>query len=92
MMLKRSFIILSLLFFSLFINCYMISDHNESSSSNTSILGIMMYQNPININAPENINASDGTYIDKIVITWNSVDRAQHYIVYRANLLTRHIQ
>lgn len=36
------------------------------------------------LSAPTGVSASDGTYIDKIRITWNSVINAEKYYVYRA--------
>jgi hypothetical protein len=39
--------------------------------------------NPI-INPPTGVQASDGTYTDKVRITWNSVAGASYYHVYRA--------
>ena len=39
--------------------------------------------NPI-INPPTGVQASDGTYTDKVRITWNSVTGASYYHVYRA--------
>jgi fibronectin type 3 domain-containing protein len=35
-------------------------------------------------NPPSNVQASDGTYTDKVYITWNSVSGATSYNVYRA--------
>lgn len=34
--------------------------------------------------APQNVQASDGTYPDKVVVTWDPVSGATHYLVYRA--------
>lgn len=34
--------------------------------------------------APQNVQASDGTYPGKIVVTWDPVTGATHYLVYRA--------
>jgi fibronectin type 3 domain-containing protein len=39
-----------------------------------------------NLAAPMNIQASDGTYPDKVRITWNAVAGATYYQVYRAIL------
>ncbi|MEP7009399.1 MAG: M12 family metallo-peptidase [Acidobacteriota bacterium] len=33
---------------------------------------------------PENVQASDGTYMDRVRTTWNSVDRAEFYALYRS--------
>ena len=33
---------------------------------------------------PQNVQASDGTHPDKVVITWDPVPGATHYLVYRA--------
>ena len=35
--------------------------------------------------SPINISASDGTYIDKIMITWNTVSYATGYNIYRSD-------
>jgi fibronectin type 3 domain-containing protein len=35
------------------------------------------------LNAPTNVNASDGTYNDRIEITWSNVENASYYAVYR---------
>jgi|GEM_PF-4607848 len=37
------------------------------------------------IGAPSNVQASEGTYSDKVLVTWNSVNGATSYRVYRAN-------
>lgn len=37
-----------------------------------------------NLSAPTGVSASDGTYTDKVKITWNSVSGASYYKVYRA--------
>ncbi len=39
----------------------------------------------IGLKAPRNVNASDGTYTNRIRITWDSVEGASHYRVYRGN-------
>jgi len=36
------------------------------------------------LSAPTGVDASDGTYTDKVYITWDSVSGASHYKVYRA--------
>ncbi|HHV06167.1 MAG TPA: peptidoglycan DD-metalloendopeptidase family protein [Anaerolineaceae bacterium] len=36
---------------------------------------------------PTNIQASDGTYSDRVQITWNAVQWAQNYLIYRSNSL-----
>lgn len=41
-----------------------------------------------NTPAPTNVSASDGTYTDKIRITWNTVSGAKYYSVYCSNKLT----
>jgi len=40
------------------------------------------------LSAPTGVSASDGTYTDKVKITWNSVTAASAYKVYRANSVT----
>jgi fibronectin type 3 domain-containing protein len=37
------------------------------------------------LSPPSGVRASDGTYKDKIVVTWNAVPEATHYRVYRQN-------
>lgn len=37
-----------------------------------------------NVDAPTGVNATDGTYTDKVKISWNSVSGASYYKVYRA--------
>jgi len=39
---------------------------------------------PTTVSAPTGVDATDGTYTDKVKITWNSVSGATHYKVYRA--------
>ena len=36
---------------------------------------------------PQNISASDGTYVDKIVVTWDAVVGADSYYIYKDDLL-----
>ncbi|MFC1595989.1 hypothetical protein ACFL4D_01740 [Candidatus Margulisiibacteriota bacterium] len=37
-----------------------------------------------NVSVPNNVDASDGTYTDKVYVTWDSVAGATYYYVYRA--------
>ncbi|HHV06165.1 MAG TPA: peptidoglycan DD-metalloendopeptidase family protein [Anaerolineaceae bacterium] len=37
---------------------------------------------------PEGVNASDGTYPDRVVVTWNEVNDANSYQIFRANSST----
>ncbi len=37
---------------------------------------------------PENVQASDGTFTDRIRVTWNPVDRAERYTLYRSTSTT----
>ncbi len=39
--------------------------------------------------APTNVSASDGTYTDKVVVTWSASTGATSYTVYRANSIRR---
>jgi len=36
-----------------------------------------------NLGAPVNVQASDGTYTDKVQVTWNAISEATYYEVYR---------
>ena len=36
------------------------------------------------LNPPANVTASDGTYTDKVVITWNELLGAEKYYIYRS--------
>lgn len=42
------------------------------------------YAGPMGLPAPEGISATDGDYFDKIVVTWEAVEGASGYVVYRA--------
>ncbi len=37
-----------------------------------------------NLPAPLHVNASDGTFTDRVEVTWDTVERATHYRVFRA--------
>ena len=39
---------------------------------------------PVDLDPPTGVSASDGSYTDKVQITWNTVTGATHYQVYRA--------
>ena len=54
------------------------SDYSSSDTGSSIVFSI--YPSP-----PTNVSASDGTYTDKVRITWNSVSGATHYQVYRAS-------
>ena len=48
---------------------------------------IMVTVNNPTVNPPTGVQATDGTYTDKVRITWNSVSGASYYRVYRATSL-----
>jgi fibronectin type 3 domain-containing protein len=55
------------------------SDYSEYNSGFSTIMI------PINLDPPTNVKASDGTYTDKVRITWNTVTGASYYKVYRSS-------
>ncbi|MFC1478942.1 kelch repeat-containing protein, partial [Candidatus Margulisiibacteriota bacterium] len=42
------------------------------------------YRGSAQLSAPDNVSATDGTYSDKVTITWSTVGDAERYYVYRA--------
>jgi len=57
------------------------SGHNHNYSFNqAAIFGIL----PLPISAPPNVSATDGTYDNVVSVSWNTVDYASHYRVFRS--------
>jgi hypothetical protein len=54
---------------------------SDFSASNSGYAAVML---PIDLDPPTGVSASDGTYTDKVRITWNTVTGASHYRVYRS--------
>ena len=52
------------------------------SPPSTSVSG---YASSTTLPVPENISASDGTEADKVVVSWDEVDAASSYLVYRGD-------
>jgi len=53
--------------------------------SNTSNMGPEYVEGYRHLAKPSGISASDGTYTDRVRVSWNSVEGASHYQVYRAD-------
>jgi len=51
----------------------------------TDTLNIVVTEPDTTLSAPNGVDASNGTYEDKVKITWNSVTSASYYHVYRAD-------
>ena len=61
------------------------SSYNNNGTLSGSLLFITS-DAPLNetLSAPTNVSASDGTYSDRVQITWNNSTGASHYHVYRS--------
>lgn len=69
--------------------CYFVKAATSSSGANASAYssynwGWAEETTTTTLSAPTGVDASDGTYTDKIYITWNSVSGASYYKLYRA--------
>lgn len=60
---------------------YLGEENNESNESDNQYV----FPNTITVNCapPLNVNASDGTYSDRVYVSWSSVTGASYYKVYR---------
>jgi len=65
---------------------YFVKAATDSSGSNASDYSDYdkRFCKTISLPAPTGVDATDGTYTDKVKISWNSVSGATHYKVYRA--------
>lgn len=54
-----------------------ISESNETNNTKAALI-------PVSLQAPTGLSATDGTYTDKVRVTWNNVAGASHYRVYRS--------
>ncbi|MEA2022044.1 MAG: fibronectin type III domain-containing protein, partial [Candidatus Caldatribacteriota bacterium] len=54
---------------------------SDYSAYDSGYASVMLF---VDLDPPTGVKASDGTYTDKVRITWNTVTLASHYRVYRS--------
>jgi hypothetical protein len=62
---------------------------DDSDNLKQQIIRVTLQKVETNIlNKPKNVNATDGTYSDKLIITWDKVDGATYYELYKSSSST----
>ena len=67
---------------------YWVTAATSSSGANESGYSTLVIVNPPGPLPPTGVAASDGTYTDKVVVSWNASTGATHYHVYRSETST----